>query len=152
MGYQRSTLKLKWPEGHELHGLEVRMRRLNVGRLADVQDMADSLGGGGQGVAEQLRAITDVITQGLLGWNLELEDSTPVPADEDGVADQDFGMLVAILTAWLRVATSIPLDLSAPSSPGDSNASSFELPESSMEEESWAPLLSSSQENIGAPA
>lgn len=152
MGYQRSTLKLKWPEGHELHGLEVRMRRLNVGRLADVQDMADSLGGGGQGVAEQLRAITDVITQGLLGWNLELEDSTPVPADEDGVADQDFGMLVAILAAWLRVATSIPLDLSAPSSPGDSNASSFELPESSMEEESWAPLLSSSQENIGAPA
>lgn len=156
MGYQRSTLRLTWPEGDELHGLEVQMRRLSIGALADAQATAAGLGDG-RPLAVQLQTVADLVVSGLIGWNLEIETivngeviTQPVPAGADGVAAQDFALVLAILYGWIEAATAVPLGQSKRSSSGEPSASDSEPPVSPLEE-SWAPALAASQEPIAAP-
>jgi hypothetical protein len=161
VGYQRTTLLLEWPEGHEFHGLEVRMRRLSIGRLTHAQEVADRLSeGAGGDIGKALGEVADVLADGLLSWNLEEEvrdehgeptgEVEPVPADRDGLEQQDFAMLIALLLGWLEVAVSVPLGSKRRSTPGDGSANGS--PPQPPAEESWASLLGESQESIAAPA
>ena len=91
MGYRRKIYDLRWPEGHDLHGLEVSLTGLSIGTLAQVETLGGTLTGNGT-VDEKLAAadaLFKVMATCLAGWNLEDHQGNPVPATHEGIAGQD---------------------------------------------------------------
>lgn len=119
MGYKRKLYHLTWPEDHALHGLEVTTKGLTVERLFKMTTLASGLGGGG--AAEQADAATKLFAEFarcLISWNLEEDDSTPVPATAEGVADQDMGFMIGLIMAWMDAVAGVDIPLPAASPPG----------------------------------
>ena len=61
MGYRRKIYSLKWAEGHDLHGLEVSLTGLSVGRLARIEQLGATLTGDST-VEEKLAAADTLFT------------------------------------------------------------------------------------------
>ena len=116
MGYTRSTLKLVWPEDSEFSGLEVRMKRLSIRKLTELQALFEVRTSLDEKQAmEAFQKIVDIVAGSLIGWNLEIdsdegEATTPVPATRESLADQDPEMVLELVTCWMKVATGVPLD------------------------------------------
>lgn len=129
MGFTRTPHLITWPDGHELQGLEVTMRRMSIGELADAQAVIDRLGGDGTSVEQQLRDIAEKVTEGLISWNLLDDDEQAVPTDIDAVQGRDMGLLLAILGAWIEEASGVPLGRSVRSERGAPSRSTPEPPD-----------------------
>lgn len=141
MGFKRSALLLEWPEGSEFSGLEVRMRRLSIRQLVEVQALADLRKGDDIDTVQIFAELLDAIGAGLLGWNYEAEDGTAVPATREALDDCDVDMVMQLTRAWISAAAAAPLG-SRPSSPTG-------VPEPPDAE--WASYLATSQESLSAP-
>lgn len=116
---RRNLYVIRWPEGHKLHGLEVKLRGLSFKDLRKVERLR------GGGVEEGLHAgaldeVFKVLSKRLVWWSLTDDDGAPVPTDPETLADEDFGMISEILAAWTKAVTGVdesgPLD--APSISG----------------------------------
>jgi len=121
MGYQRKTYTLTWPEGHELHGLEVTTKGLPVKKMFGLVTLAGQLSGDDATVAEKV-AIAEELFAGfadrLVAWNLDDDDGVPVPATLDGVSDQDFDFMTGLIMTWMDAVASVDIPLPKPSPPG----------------------------------
>lgn len=118
MGYKRKTYKLKWPEGHELHGLEVSMRGMSMDDLGTVVGLQDGVKEGKPG-PELLAPLIDVFARNVLSWNLEDEDGAPVPVTPATIAGEDSRMMLQVVMTWAESATSVAPPLPRPSSNGN---------------------------------
>lgn len=131
MGFVRKPLVLTWPADHELHGLNVTMRRMSIGQLRALADRPAP--GDDQAAEEFMNFMIDSVAAGLVAWNLEEEyqetpdapvTRAPVPATRDAVWNQDKPLALAILDNWLDTAAGVsessPLDPSSNS--GDISA------------------------------
>lgn len=81
-GYERSTLKLKFDD-EEFDGLIVRMKRLPIGDLFSVMELADVAQGGKDDLSVEeskaaLDSVLDFLAPSIISWNLE-ENGKPVP-------------------------------------------------------------------------
>ncbi len=76
-GYERKTLALKF-EDEELEGLVVRMKRLPIGDLFGVTELAD-LGDDIKANKEAFDELLSTVADNLISWNLE-QGGKPVPA------------------------------------------------------------------------
>jgi hypothetical protein len=142
MGFKRGALLLEWPEDSEFSGLEVRMRRLSIRQMLDVERLSDLRRESEAGeVMEAMAALLDAIGDGLLGWNYESEDGTPIAAERASLDDLDLDMVLQLVRAWTKAAAGVPL-ASKPSSPTGA-------PEPPDEE--WASYLASSQASLPEP-
>lgn len=120
MGYRRKAYTLKWPEGHELHGLEVTTKGLPVEKLFELSALADQLTSA-PSVGEQVgaaRLLFAGFAARLISWNLEDDDGALVPATEDGVNDQDFDFMIGLVMTWMDAVASVDIPLPKPSPPG----------------------------------
>lgn len=129
MGFKREAkvYKLVWPEDHENHGLEVRMRGLAVGELAALGGMADL---GGPATAEALAALDDLLrlfASKLVGWNLDDDQGEPVPATYDGVQTLDNEFVMQLVDAWMTATAGVSPPLS-PSSIGGGTSLAGSIP------------------------
>jgi hypothetical protein len=134
MGYERSTLKLAWPAGHDLNGLEVGMHRLPIGDMFAVTELADL----GETLKEQkdaLHSLVETIGANLRWWNLEAR-GVPVPCElgepsrweevdgrryrrpATGLYAQDLDVILGIAFGWIEAATSVDTPLAKPLSNG----------------------------------
>jgi hypothetical protein len=153
MGFKRGALILEWPEDSEFSGLEVRMKRLSIRQMVEVEKLGDLRRNKDVDEAEVMAAMSallDAIGEGLLSWNYEaerkLDDGTmvvePVPATRESLDGLDLDMVLQLVRAWTKAAAGVPL-ASRPSSPtGEPVPPPDELA-------SWLAL---SQENLPAPA
>lgn len=118
MGFRRKakTYTLVWPEDHEYSGLEVTMAPLSVGDLMgfNPETMTNS-------------QLIELLNENLISWNLEDEDGTPVPADENGIASLDVGMMAAIAFEWLQGVAGVPAPLERPSLNGHNSVEALNL-------------------------
>ena len=120
MGYRRKIYDLRWPEGHDLHGLEVSLTGLSIATLAQVESLGAKLTGEGA-VEEKLTAadaLFEVMAGCLAGWNLEDHQGQPVPATHEGIAGQDVSLILGVLQGWMGAAASVDIPL-----PNGSNGS-----------------------------
>lgn len=130
-GYQRKTYTLRWPEGHVHHGLIVKLRGLSINQLNTVQSMRgvkneDDLS------KELFDEVLSILAGRMISWNLE-DDGVPVPATKESLADEDFGMVMDIISAWTKAVTSVSAPLDARSNSGNT------FPEASIPMEASSP-------------
>jgi hypothetical protein len=130
MGYRRKTYSLKWEEGHALHGLEVSLTGLSIGRMTKITALAASLTSDDAPVEEKLAKADELfhlMAGCLVAWNLEDEQGEPVPASYEGLADQDADLVAGIAFAWMETAVSVDTPL-----PESSNGGPAPMPEASL--------------------
>lgn len=132
MGYQRSTLKLVF-EDPQFKGLEVRMRRLPIGDLFGVTELAELDEKDPVAMKQQFYHLTNMVGAGLLSWNLEDDQGQPIPATAEGLRSQDIEFVMGIVTAWTEAASSVRPPLSRHSNSGRLPPERFELMENVLE-------------------
>jgi hypothetical protein len=117
MGYQRSTLKLKF-EDPEMDGLEVSVRRLSVKDAIDVTKLVRKIAEN-KDDGEALEALAYVLSRTLISWNVEDEDGKPIPTTLEGVKSIDPELIREISDATRNAQTGVSRPLSQPSSDGE---------------------------------
>jgi hypothetical protein len=111
VGFQRQgkVYRLVWPEGHDNHGLEVRMRPLSIAELQQIGSMAE-LDLSSDAGPEAMAALDDMIglfASKLIGWNLDDDQGEPVPATFDGAKAQDTDFVLELIDAWMTAAAGV---------------------------------------------
>jgi hypothetical protein len=151
MGFKRGGVTLTWSERHELHGLEIVMRRqplaefvdqwMDDAGLADWDDLTR------KERAERTRRNAENLAMLIESWNLEDEGGRLVelpPRDGTEKADRrradivlqhcDVAMINAMSTAHANATTSVPPPLPESSEPGSTG------PTEPEPAEDWGPL------------
>ncbi|MGA5116848.1 hypothetical protein [Streptomyces pseudogriseolus] len=125
MGYTppRKTYHLDF-SGTDLHGLEVSLRSLNVGELADLMELQTK-------VEQDPRNAMDLFTlvaKKIVKWNVEDDDGNPVPSNLEGLREQDLSFVMALIKPWVDAMASIPLPLEQNSTGGPPSAPAPPIP------------------------
>ena len=135
MGFTSPGYKLKWPEGHELHGLEIRSTGLTIDEMEQVAawraTIAAAEAGDADDTAKKARdqAVNRVIAlfaAHLKSWNWEEPEGVPVPTDQAAIRALDFRQIIPVIMTWMDEVTSIPDPL--PRSSASGQPSRVELP------------------------
>ena len=143
MGFVRTnTIKLTWADESEFHGLEVRMRRPNVGQFLDLAPLID-----GQfdmldpADRQTLKDLFAEFGKILIDWNLEEEaeggQRVPIPCTVEEFLRQDPALVREVVQQWARSSSGAPGPLEQPSPDGDSSL------EASLPMEVLSPSLAS---------
>lgn len=127
MGFRSPGYRLKWPEGHELHGLEIRISGLSIGELEVVSGYREIEGAS----REEKQAATDemisLFAAHLIEWNWEDANGDLVGITEKDVRTRDLRQLMPAIMAWIREVSSVPDPLPA-SSPSGLRSPEVSLP------------------------
>jgi hypothetical protein len=95
-------------------GLVVRMKGIPFGRVRKLLALLDD-----DSDQAALDGIATLFVANLVSWNLEDEGGVPVPASVEGVDDQDFGLVLKMVNAWLDGMTGVSDDLGKGSLSGE---------------------------------
>lgn len=117
MGYRKVPTIYTLAEFEDEPGLVVRMKAIKLGKVRKLVRLVDSENSND---LETLDEIFTLVEEGLVSWNLETEDGTPIPADMSGIEDQELPMLLKILNVWLEQMTGVDKELGKDSGSGGS--------------------------------
>lgn len=125
MGYKpsRTLYKLDFSET-EFAGLEVTTRSVQLDVLLEMADMADQvedLAAKKQPGLKDLKVVVTLLTEFskiLVGWNVENDDDTPVPATYEGLKSQELTFIMAVISAWTTAMAKAPPPLPGASPSG----------------------------------
>lgn len=124
-GYKRkSTIYKLVFDDSDMAGLEVMAKSVPTGRLLKLMKLADVAGQGVQKkqlTAEDVAAIESLFegfAKALISWNLVDDDDAPVPANLEGVHDQDFEFVLTIIMQWIEAIAGTSTNLGKASSDG----------------------------------
>lgn len=133
-GFKRKTYKLKWPEGHQLHGLEVVTKGLSLEKTFELASMAKGIGAeaGTDGKVKIAGELIAGFAPRLVSWNLEEEDGTPVPTTPEAIAEQDMPLVLGVITDWIDAVSSVDIPLASGSKSGPPEAPEASLPTESL--------------------
>ncbi|MBO3751528.1 hypothetical protein J5X84_36110 [Streptosporangiaceae bacterium NEAU-GS5] len=117
MGYKRQKLvKLTWADG-EFQGLEVRVRRVSVGKLLKLLPLMDGLD---IDKADEAEALLLEFGSLLAGWNLEDEDTgDPVECTPEAFIEQDLEFMMEIVQQYGANIAGVAAPLEQPSPSGE---------------------------------
>lgn len=134
---RRKTYTLKWPEGAELAGLQVRAKATSIrsylvltavvdGNPPDVYEDTEECDQGGTPTNYDFahdenagfRFIARKFSDALLEWNLTTDDGEPVKPIEAEVWNQDREFFLVVVRAWLDALASVSRPLEEPSPAG----------------------------------
>lgn len=121
MGFKRMAYRLDWPEGSPLHGLEISMRSASLGVITQLTRFQSLDPSSGQLGADEIHTLNEVCSTiaGLITlWNFEDDNDEPIPVTPESVRDMDFGILIAVIGAYLNKVVSIGAPLGVPSASG----------------------------------
>jgi len=135
MSYQRKSYRLTWPEGHVRHGLVVVMRGLSINDLQIVSSMKGMKSDDFE--PEQIKEVLVVLSKRMISWNLTDEDDAPIAVTPEALVDEDFSMIMEIITSWTNAAVGVKADLGK----GSNSGSTF--PEGSIPMEQLSPSQTS---------
>jgi hypothetical protein len=122
VGYRkpRKLYHLTWPEGHELHELELEMRGLSIGQLVDIAGLRH-MGNVPEQIKEKYDGVFALFASKLVSWTLEDDGGAPVPATAEGVqsqVDDDPMFVVGLMLAWADAIASVDIPLPSGSNSG----------------------------------
>lgn len=129
MGFKRKLYTVTWPEGHELHGLEVTTKGVSIEKLVELMRLGQELSRSTD-IDAKTRAASEMLAgfaARLVAWNLEEDDGTPVPATAEGVADQDMQLMTELIMGWMDAVSSVDTPLPQPSPNGVTTAAERDL-------------------------
>ena len=89
--YGGSTYVIKFEEGHDLHGLEVRLRSLSVGEFLKLTSPDED--------RDSVDATFRLLAEHLVSWNLELPETGEVPNTYDGIRQLPVELAMQIVSA-----------------------------------------------------
>ena len=114
MGYRKIPVihTLDNVKGEE--GLIVRMKSVSFGKVRRLLALID----GDTSDQTVMDEISSQFVANLVSWNLEDEDGEPVPTTAEGVDDQDFSFVMAVVNTWMDVITGPGPDLGKDSNSG----------------------------------
>lgn len=133
MGYRssRDVYKLVWPEGHDLHGLEIRARSCPIGEMFELNRLSQKLTGGKPDM-DAFTRVLDIFAKAIVRWNLEDDNGGAVPPGRAGLNELSTTELIAVVTAWAQTITQVSTPLGRRSTPTG-------IPEIPMEPSTGAP-------------
>lgn len=115
--FVRPPLELRWADG-DLAGLVVVIRRMSIGEYrlpclnTNVVRLTARAVGGDPDAERELTAVTDLVADALVEWNL------PNPVTPEGVCALDPVLLDEIIRQWVNRTIGVPDPLGTPSSAG----------------------------------
>lgn len=110
--YESPRINIAFEPGHEYHGAEVVLRRLNLAEYLDITGIGEVTG---VTIAHQLKTMGDK----LIGWNLEDAEGKPLAPTSESVLQQDKDFMLAVCTAWIETLHGVPAPLKQSSSDGE---------------------------------
>lgn len=116
MGYRKIPTIYTLTDFEDEPGLIVRMKAIKLGKVRKLVRLTDNENAND---LETLDEIFTLVEEGLVSWNLETEDGTPIPADMGGIEEQELPMLLTVLNAWLEQMTGVDKDLGKDSPSGE---------------------------------
>lgn len=122
MAYQRKTYLLKWPEDHELHGLEIKLKGLTIGDMqimGELKDMEERFKENRD--LSLFEPFVELLSKKIVSWNYEDDDHKPIPVSEDAIRELDLTELIPALMQWMEKAAG---GISAPLKNGSSSGES----------------------------
>lgn len=140
MGYvkQKKVFLIRWDEGSNHPGLEVRATSLSTGDMLKITNLAQFAQDESQVGAAQISELFQTFALALVDWNLEEEvggEIKPVPADINGLYAQDFDFVMEIINRWMSSITNMSQELGKESPGGE------QFPEASLPMETLSPDL-----------
>jgi hypothetical protein len=119
MSFQRTALTLTWPEGHQLHGLEVKCRRPRIEQIERAETVLAATPEAQMRSSKELRdLLRETVGAALIRWEYTDEDGRAVPPTADGFASIDIEAQLMILTEWQVQAVAVAPDLGKESASG----------------------------------
>lgn len=116
MGYKRvPTIYTLTFEGTDLDGLVVRMKSIKFGKIRQIIRLMDD----DSNDVEMMEGITRELTEGIISWNLEEGDGTPIEVSAEAVDDLEFEEVMAVTNAWLAKMTGPGPELGKDSTSGE---------------------------------
>lgn len=103
-------------------GLEVRVRSLSIGQVVDIVDPPEAT------PREKALRGAQRLAEGLVEWNVEYPDGTPVPMTADGILSQDPALISAINQARLDAVIGVPDPLGPSSNGGATSDQEVQIP------------------------
>lgn len=104
-GYKRDKpVYLLRFEDEQFDGLEVMARSLPLGEFLELQKTQATAATDPEAAEKIVKTLAGVLSS----WNLEDDDDTPVPCNFDGLKEQDFPFVLAILEAWMTAVAGVP--------------------------------------------
>jgi hypothetical protein len=119
VGYKRNPriYRLIFEDG-EYSGLIVRVRSMPLGQFLEIAALADASNHSDGEVEKLFKAFAGA----LVDWNLETDgpegETWPVPADLDGLYDQDLEFGLFLIGEWVRAIGGVPDPLAGSSTSG----------------------------------
>lgn len=119
---ERRTVTLHFPEGHDLEGLEVKLKTVGMGTFLDLLDLLSQADSVEQvqdikTAAPALKQLYDGLANSLVSWNLVNEDDEDVPATLDGLRSDvlDTSDVLLLIGEWLAAIGGVygPLESSS---------------------------------------
>lgn len=99
MGYKKVPVIHTLEFDGEREGLVVRMKSLKIG---DMRKIVKAMEDDDTDTAALLDVMVQHVAKGLVSWNMEDEDGSPIPATMDEVDQLDFDDLRDIMDKWLE--------------------------------------------------
>lgn len=100
MGYRKiPTIHTLIFDG-DLEGLVVRVKGVSFGRIRKLLNLVND-----ESDDNTLEELASQLADCLVSWNLEDEEGVPVEATREGIDDQDWDFVMAVITKWLSEMT-----------------------------------------------
>jgi len=115
MGFQAPKYRLKWPEGHELHGLELSSRGLTIAELRTISAFQNLPA---EQRADAFTPLAELFAEKLISWTYEDDDGQSVKPTLENVLNMDIRVQIPMITAWMTEVSSIPAPLAEGSASG----------------------------------
>lgn len=125
MGYKvkRPVYKVVFEEGHEYHGVEVKLRGVGMGRLLKLGKMVSKVD------TDDIDAMISLLEEdffrevaaSLISWNLEDENDEPIPATYESLVDDDLlppGLILTVVKRWVDTMGNVDDSLGKDSTSG----------------------------------
>lgn len=120
MGYkpQKTIYKLVFEEP-DFEGLEVKASAISIGKLNQITRLQREVRNQGQSPdPDIIDEMWGIFASALVSWNVEDEEGNAVPANLEGLYQQDTEFVKRVIKAWTEAQVDIPGPLGQPSSAG----------------------------------
>jgi hypothetical protein len=119
--YEPRLTKITFPEGDELHGLELRVKSVPLGKFFEIAKMRDNM-------EESAEEVFGLFSSSIVDWNLEDDEGNKVPSNVEGILDLDSNFSLKLLDFWMRAIVTVPAPLLNSSNGGKSTEDLGGLP------------------------
>jgi hypothetical protein len=144
---QKKSFLIKFADDHEFAGLEVRMRKVSVGKLLKllpkIAQLENVVTSDTPADGAEIEVLFRELGKMLVSWNIEREAEDeegndtgvmePVPANAEGLLDQELRLVNSLFQEWAVHLAGVAAPLSQPSSSGEQQQLETQLPMSSVE-------------------